>query len=47
MKNSVIELICDDIKNLHKYAVDNNLEISSYDLVKIVCKNCLIKENCP
>ena len=39
-------MVCDHIKKLHKYIVDNKLEVTSSDLVHVVCNKCKEKEEC-
>ena len=39
-------MVCSHIKKLHKYIVDNDLEVSSSDLVHVACTKCKVKEDC-
>lgn len=40
-------MVCEHIKKLNKYIKENDIKISSYDLINVVCNKCKIKEKCP
>ena len=39
-------MACEHLKKLYSYIKENNLEISSSDLINFVCKKCQIKDQC-
>ena len=39
-------MACEHLKKLYSYVKENNLEISSSELINFVCKKCRIKDKC-
>ncbi len=39
-------MVCDHLKKLYSHIKENNIEISSSDLINFICKKCQIKDVC-
>ena len=39
-------MACEHLKKLYFYIKENNIEVSSSDLINFVCKECKIKDEC-
>ena len=40
-------MVCDDLKKIYSYIIRDKVDIGKYDLIRLVCANCKIKDKCP
>ena len=40
-------MLCEHLKQLHRFVEENHLEIGGLDMIRLVCKKCNVQYECP
>lgn len=40
-------MLCEHLKELHHYVIENHIEVGGLDMIRLVCKKCQVQHECP